>query len=163
MRRERYGPPARWASVAARPGMTGLVIPGSPAEGRDTEENEGDCEGGRGRQGRKRSRAAPGTPRRPFRGAAVADSGAGWSRADNAGQSVDRSSENRPASRPRGDVRPPGGSEADVAISAALETAEVVAMARGSVEPPAADAARISGWSASRRTRTGHHRAGGAS
>jgi hypothetical protein len=66
-----------------------------------------------------------------FREPAPADSRAGWSRADPAGQSVDRSSENRPASLPRGNARPPGGSEADVDIGEALETAEAVASSRG--------------------------------
>ena len=50
----------------------------SPAEGRDNAEAEGDCAGGNGRPGRKRSRPVQGTPRRPSRGAAAAaDSRAG--------------------------------------------------------------------------------------
>jgi hypothetical protein len=68
----------------------------SPAGARDTGEDEGDGEGGPSRQGRKRSRAVQGTPRRPSRSAAAVDSRAGWSRVDPAGQSVDRSLENRP-------------------------------------------------------------------
>jgi hypothetical protein len=79
-------PAGLWAGVAVRPGMMCLVTPrprkeGTPGRMRET------GEGGLGRQGRKRIRAVLGTPRRPFRGASVADSGAGWSRADNAGQS----------------------------------------------------------------------------
>jgi hypothetical protein len=80
----------------------------SPAEGRDNGEAEGDGAAGTGHPGRKRSRPVQGTLRRPSRGvAAAADSRAGWSRVDPAGQPVDSSSEDRSASLPRGDARPP--------------------------------------------------------
>jgi hypothetical protein len=124
----------------------------SPAEGRDYGEAEGDGAGGTGRPGCKRSRPVQGTPRRPSKGAAAAaDSRAGWSRVDPAGQPGDSSPEDRSESRPRGDARPPLPGEADLATDEALETAEAVAVSRGLGEPPAADAARIPGRSASRR------------
>jgi hypothetical protein len=68
--------------VGRRSDMAGKDVSGyiSPADGGDTEENEGDDEGSSGRPGRKRARAAVRTPRRPPRGAATVDSVAGWSR-----------------------------------------------------------------------------------
>ena len=105
-----------------------------------------------GRPVRKRTRPAQGTPRRPPKGAAAAgDSRAGWSRVHSTGMSSDSSLEDRSASPPRGNARPHLRGESDLVTDEALETAEAVAVSRGLGEPPAADAARISGRSASRR------------
>jgi hypothetical protein len=117
----------------------------SPAGGRDYGEAEGDGARGTGRSGRKRTRPLQGTPRRPSKGAAAAGD------VDPAGQSGDRSSEDRSASWPRGDARPHLRGKSDLATDEALETAEAVAVSRGLGEPPAADAARIPRRSASRR------------
>jgi hypothetical protein len=129
-------------------------------DGGGVPEAEGDGEGGTGRPGRKRSRPAQDTQRRPSRGAAAAaDSRAGWSRVDPAGQPGDSSPEDRSASLPpedssaslpRGEARPPLRGEADFATDEALETAEAVAVSRGIGEQAAADVARIPGRSASR-------------
>jgi hypothetical protein len=125
----------------------------SPAEGRNHGGAEWDGAGGTGRQGRKRPRPVLRTPRRPPKGAAAAaDSRADWNRADPAGHPEDSPPEDHSASRPRGDARPPLQGEADLATDEALETAEAVAVSRGLGEPPAADAARIPGRSASRRS-----------
>jgi hypothetical protein len=73
---------------------------------------------------------------------------------DPTGLSGDSSSEDRSASPPlsRGDARPHLRGGSDLVTDEALETAEAVALSRGGLgEPPAADAARIPGRSASRR------------
>jgi hypothetical protein len=112
----------------------------SPAGGRNYGEAERDGARGTGRPGRKRTRPAQGTPRRPSKGAAAAgDSRAGWSRVDPAGQSGDSSPEDRSASLPRGNARPHLRGGSDLATDEALETAEAVAVSRGLGEPPAAD------------------------
>jgi hypothetical protein len=124
----------------------------SPADGRDNAEAEWDGAGGNGRPRRKRPRPVQGTPRRPSRSAAAAkDSRVGWNRVDPVGQRGDSAPEDRSASWPRGDARSPFRGEADFASDEALETAEAVTVSRDLGEPPAADAARIPGRSASRR------------
>ena len=105
-----------------------------------------------GRPVRKRTKSAQGTPRQPPKGAAAAeDSRAGWSRGDLTGGSSDSHPEDRSASPPRANARPHRRGESDLVTDEALETAEAVASSRGLGEPPAADAARTSGRSASRR------------
>jgi hypothetical protein len=124
----------------------------SPAGGRNYGEAGRDCARGSGRAGRKRTRPVQGTPRRPPKGAAAAgDSRAGWSRVDPTGQSGDSSSEDHSASLPRCNARLHLRGESDLVTDEALETAEAVALSRGLGEPPAADAARIPGRSASQR------------
>jgi hypothetical protein len=123
----------------------------SPAGGCNYGEAGRDCARGSCRPGRKRTRLAQGTPRRPPKGAVAAeDSRAGWSRGDPTGRSSYSSSEDRSASLPRGNARPHLRSESDLVTDEALETAEAVALSRGLGEPPAADAARIPGRRASR-------------
>jgi hypothetical protein len=121
----------------------------SPAGGGNYGEAGRESARGSGGLGRKRTRPAQGTPRRPPKGAAaVRDSRAGWSRVDPNGMSGDSSSEDRSASSPRGNERPPLRGESDLATDEALETAEAVAVSRGIGEPAAADVARIPGRSA---------------
>ena len=98
-----------------------------------------------GRPVRKRTKPAPGTPRRPPKGAAAAeDSRAGWSRGGPTEGSSDSHPEDRSASPPRANARPHRRGESDLVTDEALETAEAVASSRGLGEPPAADAARTS-------------------
>jgi hypothetical protein len=121
----------------------------SPAGGGNYGEAGRDCARGSCRLGRKRTRPAQGTPLLPPKGAAaVGDSRAGWSHVDPNGMSGDSSLEDRSASPPRGNERPPLRGESYLATDEALETAEAVALSRGLGEPPAADAARIPGRSA---------------
>jgi hypothetical protein len=124
----------------------------SPAGGSNYGEAGRDGTRSSGRPVRKRTRPAQGTPRRPPKGAAAAgDSRAGWSRGDPTGGSSDSPSEDRSASPPRRNARPHLRGEYDLVTDEVLETAEAVASSRGLGEPPAADAARIPGRSASRR------------
>ena len=124
----------------------------SPARGSNYGEAGRDGTRSSGRPVRKRTRPAQGTPLRPPKGAAAAgDSRAGWSRRDPTGGSSDSPSEDRSASPPRGNARPHLRGESDLVTDEELETAEAVALSRGLGEPPAADAARIPGRSASRR------------
>jgi hypothetical protein len=124
----------------------------SPAGGGNYGEAGRDGARGSGRPDRKRTRPAQGAPRRQPKGTAAAgDSRAGWSSGDPTGRSSDSSSEDRSASPPRGNARPHLRGESDLVTDEALETAEAVALSRGLGEPPAADAARIPGRSASRR------------
>jgi hypothetical protein len=124
----------------------------SPAGGGNYWEAGRDGARGFGRPVRKRTRPAQGTLQRPPKGAAAAgDSRAGWSSGDPTGRSSDSSLEDLSASPPRGNVRPHLRGESDLVTDEALETAEAVRLSLGLGEPPAADAARIPGRSASRR------------
>jgi hypothetical protein len=99
-------------------------------EGGDNWEVGGNGEEGPGRRAYKR---AKGTPRRPPRGAAPADNGAGWRRDDSARPPADRGVrglETHPVSRSRSQTCSSGGPEADEETSAALEAAAAVAMGR---------------------------------
>jgi hypothetical protein len=124
----------------------------SPAGGGSYGEVGRDCTRSSGLPMSKRTKPAQGTPLRPPKGAAAAeDSRAGWSRGDLTGGSSDSPLEDRSASPPRGNARPHCRGESFLATDEALETAEALASSRGLGEPPAADAARTSGRSASQR------------
>jgi hypothetical protein len=124
----------------------------SPAGGSNYGEAGRDGTRSSGRPVRKRTRPAQGTPQRPPNVAAAAgDSRAGWSRVDPTGGSSDSHPEDRSASPPRGNARQHLRGESDLVTDEELETAEALALSRGLGEPPAADAARIPGRSASRR------------